>query len=241
MSVPYRALHDACVYVDFEKIKYLLEVQKVDVNERGEVDEPNVCTRTPLMHAVSCGATMECIQYLLDKGASVHLADVRNWTVLHSVCNVTGNNETIFKLLLQYGANIHVKPTARGYTLLHVAVLGSQNKYIINYLLDQGIDVHAKDMKGETALTKANDLDIVNLFLQHGASPFDVHPRLQENPYIVQAKAIYPNRVCIRMLLSLKRFPRIGTQSQLHILPAELIRALFAFLVPSASSLIRNV
>ena len=218
-------LHCACASNDLKNVKFFIEEKGVDVNHVTEGGND-----TPLMRALFKGASIQVIQYLLDKGASVTMTGQSDWTVLHFASyGYTGKAKIhMIRLLVDAGANVHMKTTSDR-TILHMAA-HNNHRLLVKYLLEHtSIDIHAKDSYRDAALEDTTDEEVMRLLLQHGANPFHVH--LPDVPFWHKAKETFLLRACIRDFLALKRFPRLGIHSPLHMLPTDLIRLLFHFLV----------
>ena len=110
---------------------------------------------TPLMYACQYGH-LDCVRFLIDRGANVNVRNHNGYTPLHFASNVE-----IVKVLLQKGAVIDAVSSLTGYTPLHYAFIPNhyttgaprcQNKDIIRELIINGANMNLADCYGRTPL-----------------------------------------------------------------------------------------
>ncbi|KAH8384004.1 hypothetical protein KR009_011649 [Drosophila setifemur] len=115
---------------------------------------------TPLHFAAGFNR-VPVVQFLLEHGAEVHMADKGGLVPLHNACSY-GHYE-VTELLVKHGANVNV-PDLWKFTPLHEAA--AKGKYdICKLLLKQGADPSKKNRDGATAadLVKESDHDVAEL------------------------------------------------------------------------------
>ncbi|KAK4450411.1 ankyrin repeat-containing domain protein [Podospora aff. communis PSN243] len=90
-------------------------------------------------------------------------AEVPRWAVHDAVTWYREHryNLDVLKWLLDHGADINC-PFEYGSSLLHAAV-NRKNLELVKFLVDNGIDTSIKNGKGETALDKARQLELVEI------------------------------------------------------------------------------
>jgi ankyrin repeat protein len=155
MSDVFEAIKDD----DLPLLKHLLKVVAINnTNEDGW---------SPLHVAVAHGR-VECMECLLDNGASVNIYASLNSTVLY-VAAINGQLECM-KLLVARGVNLHERTSFNG-TLLH-SVADHGHFKCIQYLVDNGLDVNGRDADGTTPLHYACEhgfLECVEQLIANGA------------------------------------------------------------------------
>ena len=144
-------------------------------------DFADAAGRTPLHHAVFCGAPAPVLSVLLAHTAAIDQADHGGQTALQLA--VFTNNEQAVGLLLTEGAghgerdqaiaSLQQPPPAPGDSLLtHHAAMHGQTS-VLKQLAQAGWPLDARDMHGNTALHHAAEglhLDAMNTLLEAGAS-----------------------------------------------------------------------
>ena len=125
-------------------------------------------SKTPLHLAATLGHS-QCLQFLLNEGASVHAESDGEWTPLHCACESSRDSVNAVTMLLDYGAVLHRK-TRSGATPLHVAAAAG-NIAVVNFLLRRpDVKRATRDSFGNTPLLRAasvmhkNREEIVKLF-----------------------------------------------------------------------------
>jgi ankyrin repeat protein len=134
---------------------------------------------TALMHA-AYGGTTTIMQALIDAGADVNAANLRQATALHWALP---DLEKI-NLLLAKGARVDPR-TIEGRTPLYVAAMLPQGVAAAKRLLDAGADVNAVSLVGTTPLFPAvtTSADTTRLLLDRGADP-DARARTGATPIL---------------------------------------------------------
>lgn len=111
-----------------------LEVAKLLIEAKADVNLPNCMLATPLHAAATCGR-VQIIDYLLKRGAKLDVLDIFNATpLIHAVRS--GHLKAV-EYLFSKKADTSVV-TIEGYTLMHVAALNGHHE-IVAYLLRKGI------------------------------------------------------------------------------------------------------
>jgi len=137
-------------------------------NDRG-LDGLLTIGTTPLLRAAKA-LDAPAIKILLDKGASLSLANVRGITPVMAAAglgsvdadtrgfyvsdDVQQRSIESLKLLLAAGADINAKDGTRGLTPLHEAARWGWND-VVRFLVEHGADLQAKDNRGLTPVDSA--------------------------------------------------------------------------------------
>ena len=101
--------------------------------------------RTPLHYATQQGS-MRAVQYLYDKGATVHVVYAHGDTPLHLALN--RGHEAACRFLLEEGADVHAR-NRMGSTPLHEAVC-MRYVHLARLLLAKGASRDALDDRGQS-------------------------------------------------------------------------------------------
>lgn len=129
----------------------LIELVQVIHEDPESVHHCDVDKYTPL-HRASYGGFIDCVKYLLRKGAKIDARTCDDWTPLH--CAVRWNNIVVAEYLLSQGADINAKSSG-GNTPLHI--VASNGRYSITCDLIQLLLYHpdcdytVKNNSGDTA------------------------------------------------------------------------------------------
>lgn len=173
-----------------DRVKYLVEEEKADVNEVDEKDG-----KTPLMRAVK-NEKINVIKYLIKQGANINVTDIKLSSPLIEAalnCNIE-----IIDLLLEHGADLELK-TPDGFTALFRCA--SESKIMsMEYLIAKGADLEARDKRGYTPLLAAiiyENTDAVELLIQKGADIFVI----DDDDYNALTYAVAVNHLKAAMLL----------------------------------------
>ena len=124
---------------------------------------------TPLHRAISY-CQLDIINYLILKGANIHIKDNLGATALHLAC-IGGNNE-IIQLLIDKGANIFAKDKRKA-TPLHYSAGGLFEN--VKLLISKEGEVNARAKNGGTPLhfcicnCKKDAILIIDLLINKGA------------------------------------------------------------------------
>lgn len=134
----------------FEMIRILVE-KGADVNAKCEEE---VYGRTPLIMAIASG-NEDAVKYLLDKGASLEIADNNGRTPLMVAVATT---KIPVDLLLHYdnGKSINAQDH-EGNTALHILLLSRDSPQTVQILLNHGADVALKNNEGLTVIELAQN------------------------------------------------------------------------------------
>ncbi|KAF7727215.1 Palmitoyltransferase zdhhc13 [Apophysomyces ossiformis] len=160
-----------------------------DVNEKG----------TTALHYAAAGNHVDCISYLLDRGAPIDpIGDEWKSTPLHWA--VRSGSIAAMHRLLQAGADPTLKD-GQGSNVLHMAAQ-CNDVFVILYLILYGLDLDPSDeVGGYTPLMWAANQGkalMVDLLLRFGA---DVHRRDHHLSTALHWATVKGNRLCIQHLV----------------------------------------
>lgn len=111
---------------------------------------------TPL-HCAAFSGSVECVRYLLDRGASVHVRAMPSSKITPLQSGLFTRRHDVTRLLLERGADVLVR-AKRGFTPLHeAALLGDTD--LIRLLVDHGAELDSRTDEGKTALAIALERD----------------------------------------------------------------------------------
>jgi ankyrin repeat protein len=133
----------------------------VNINSQTEVHK-----ETALIEASRGGSSIECFEFLIEKGANVNLSDSQGRTPLQFavVCKAVKHLTSLIK----HKANINAADIG-GYTPL----MKAYSKEIARLLIQAGADVNAQSYEGYSVLMchidTADDLEICLLLIENGA------------------------------------------------------------------------
>jgi len=141
---------------DYETLKRFLN--KDTINLRDAEDG-----RTLLMLAAAAtDADPEMIQFLIDNGADVNLADSGQYTALH--CAAGDLRKDIVQILLAAGADANAQDDS-GWTPLHLVVRAPDPKgFLVDDLVRSGADPNRKDASGASPKQVAEEYGQSDLF-----------------------------------------------------------------------------
>eukprot|EP01102_Stenamoeba_stenopodia_P019690 TRINITY_DN7492_c0_g3_i1.p1 TRINITY_DN7492_c0_g3~~TRINITY_DN7492_c0_g3_i1.p1 ORF type:complete len:316 (-),score=53.51 TRINITY_DN7492_c0_g3_i1:443-1390(-) len=164
---PYHKLHREFQYSAF---KGDLEHLEVLMKQGVKLDYKNCHGETALYLVSGVEDSIECLKYLIRRGADIYTRTNSQQTVLHNAA-ASGNIKAleIFKELGHSNFNIE---SWDGSTPLLVAAKHMQYKSLV-YLLENGANVNNRDLKGTSALfycAKTGWTDGINLLVARGAS-----------------------------------------------------------------------
>lgn len=155
-------IHDAVKNCDFEKVKDLAEKNPSVVNAR---DDRNC---TPLHFAAENGY-QGIAEFLLANGAEIDAREINSNTPLHYAA--TNGKTELAELFLANGADINAQNKDL-FSALHLAAW-NKHKAIIKLLVEKEATIDLKEYRGATPLMmtiwRMEDLDLVQLFIDHGA------------------------------------------------------------------------
>jgi ankyrin repeat protein len=122
-----------------------------EIEDRGNVDERDVCYRTPLMFAAQFGR-LDTVRQLLASGARVNLHEKGYYSALMLAA---GNGHTaVVEVLAEAGAALDDAELTRGWTaLIWAAQRGHRDT--VEALLALGADASARDEQGRSARDRA--------------------------------------------------------------------------------------
>ena len=152
-------IHNAAQGDEVDKLQLLLE-EGIYPDVRDEVGN------TPLLYAAAAGS-INAARLLLEKGASVNAANNRGQTPLMSSLR-TDSNLFLVKLLIDNGANIEAQDRDGNRPLLIAAENSAAQ--ITRLLIHYVANVDAKNNLGETALQKANTIEVIGILIAAGAA-----------------------------------------------------------------------
>ncbi|XP_067661057.1 ankyrin repeat domain-containing protein 50-like [Haliotis asinina] len=189
-------LHYICWGGDVEVLKYILSLNKMDIDSRGERE------RTPLITAGLKGHK-DVVELLVENGADLSLTDKRGDNILHFACDkghvkvveyvlslhkvdinsrgrwkktpllTAGHNghREVVELLLRNGANLALRD-ASGDNILHYICWEGYVDFVKYVLSLHRVDINQKGWKERTPLLSAafkGHKDVVELLVQNGA------------------------------------------------------------------------
>lgn len=169
-----RALDSGKIYTEYPKLGALTELIKngstevvkyfLDRYKTIDVTFPDEAGYFPIHYAAYNGLT-DLVKLFLDKGTYVDVVDNSDNTPLLASSSLGYTN--VAKLLLDHGADVNAI-TETGVTALQKA---SSNGHTdtVKLLLDHGADVNNRDENGWTPLAVADNKEVKDLLLQHGA------------------------------------------------------------------------
>jgi ankyrin repeat protein len=199
---PYASLHYAAYNGDLVVIKTLLENDRVNVNQKCDLER-----KSPLFVAAQNGH-LSVVKYLIYKGADLNAKTAAGWTPLFVAAH--NGHLSVVEYLVKSMADVNVI-TKKGQTVLDAAASKSHD-HVVKFFLENvpGIDTHSKltrtctplsgvckqgqvgvvrylvnEVKGDTSATinsnvmplynaaQKGNREIVKLLIQHGA-PIEV-------------------------------------------------------------------
>ncbi|KAK7483839.1 hypothetical protein BaRGS_00024947 [Batillaria attramentaria] len=183
-----KQLLSACRNNDVEKVKRLIEVDRVSVNSNdGE---------TPL-HVAIQGGHEELMKFLLEQRADVEARDERGFTPFHVACSF--DKHDAMHLLLDKGAKVNTK-AKDDVTPLHTASRYGF-KYVLDELLRAGAEVDAKDVNGMTPLhwaCKFGKLESIQMLLKWEA---DINAKAKDRTTPLHVACQYGQEKVMEILL----------------------------------------
>lgn len=209
---------NAIYHGNSKKIKRLLSDNAIDVNAPGKYGF------TYLMYAVYI-QQYDAARLLLENGADPNLLSYVNHPAegnnpdyikreegtfrlmpLSFVCGHPDWDIKYIKLLIEYGADVNATIP---FSPIHELIIGgASDMKRIKYLMEHGLDLNVPDNSGDTPVITAaivRDLDLVEFFLDNGASPrqinkdgvslgYELQLQIEDNlgtpEYIAHARAI---------------------------------------------------
>lgn len=147
---------------DINKIKYLLQTNPEQLNEKDENGET-------LLYKATKNSSKQIVRFLLVKGAEVNIKNSEGSTPLHIVTSAY-----IARDLISKGADIYARDN-EGKTPLHrrVEFPSVPEVQIIKELIKNGADINAKDNNGRTPLHLAHEnsrAPYIKLLFENGAN-----------------------------------------------------------------------
>ena len=168
----YPSLQAAARFGTLESVKVLIESGAKMDDERGSFGSCLIAA------CVSSGRYWSSANkkpdFLLDKGANVHISSKTYGNALHAACAHYGANLALIEKLVSRGIEIDARGGKYG-TALQAACAHSQNDQVIRFLLSQADPcIEVKESKYGTALqaicAESHDNDkLATLLLSHGA------------------------------------------------------------------------
>jgi len=106
-----------------------------------------------LLHSACDSNDIDAVRYLIENGASVHIANNHGNTPFHYAAWHNSSIDTV-RYLIENGASVHIANN-RGNTPFHYAVWHNPSIEMIQYLLDKGADRDAINNDNQTAAGRA--------------------------------------------------------------------------------------
>lgn len=128
-----------------------------------EFDGDEIHHAPPLWCAAAVGC-IDCVRFLVKKGASVNSTTSTNSTPLRAAC-FDGHFE-IVKYLVEAGADMEIA-NQHGHTCLMISCY-KKHLNIATYLLDRGAQINRQSAKGNTAMhdaAESNHMEILKLLV----------------------------------------------------------------------------
>ncbi|XP_067656470.1 serine/threonine-protein phosphatase 6 regulatory ankyrin repeat subunit B-like [Haliotis asinina] len=192
-------LHVACCGGHIEMVKYVLSLNKLDINSRGYYE------RTPLMTAAFFGHEKVC-EMLVERGCNISLKDVDGNNILHVICfsgylnivkyvlslnklDINGRghygrtplmtaassgHKEVFDLLVEKGGDVFLKD-ANGNNMLHIICFGGHFNLVKHVLSLNKLDINSRGRYGRTPLMTAAYLGqkkVFDLLVEKGGNVF---------------------------------------------------------------------
>jgi ankyrin repeat protein len=138
-------------------VEELKKGEKIDLNQRNAYGE------LPLELALKEIHSKDIIEFLIGKGADIHLTDeLGNTLLMNAVTSLSDYNIDVLKILVDKGAKVNAQNKV-GKTALILAVEKNHSKQV-DFLVKNKADVNQKDQAGNSALHLAIEhLDRVEL------------------------------------------------------------------------------
>lgn len=118
-------LYYAATTNDLDEVKMLIESGMADVNAS------NPAEGATALHGASYEGSLECVRYLLEKGANVNLSDDDGWTPLHAA--VCGKKRKCVDLLLKASCDPFAE-TLDGLTPFQMAIEMGSDKLLRQFV-----------------------------------------------------------------------------------------------------------
>ena len=164
-------LQAAARFGTVESVKALVDSGAEIYDERGSFASCLIAACVSNHYGPSAESSAE---FLLDRGANVHISSKIYGNALHAACSHNGANRALIEKLMSRGIEIDAHGGKYG-TALQAACAHSQNDQVIRFLLSEADPcIEVKESKYGTALqavcAETHDNDkIVKLLLGHGA------------------------------------------------------------------------
>ena len=158
------ALHFACIGENYNKKKISPELIKILVDAGANINAQDEKGNTPLLYAIKNNASIENINYLIDKAANVKLANEINETVLHNDYLYKKNNFPLLKKVVDKGIDVKTKTKNSETALLYA--IDNNNLEAIKYLLEKGAE-KLQNKHIEHAI-KTKNIELVKLLTSKG-------------------------------------------------------------------------
>ncbi|XP_071098364.1 putative ankyrin repeat protein RF_0381 [Haliotis cracherodii] len=186
-------LHLACVGGDLETVEFVLSLNLVDINSRGER------SRTPVMRA-ALGGHRDVVELLVSEGANVSLVDEDGDNIVHLAC-VGGDLETVKFVLVLNVVDINRRGLGSRTPVMWAAVWGHRD--VVELLVSEGANVSLVDEDGDNILHLAcvgGDLETVEFVLS--LNLLDINSREERSKTPVMWAALGGHRDVVELLVS---------------------------------------
>ncbi|XP_071084298.1 ankyrin repeat domain-containing protein 50-like isoform X1 [Haliotis cracherodii] len=164
-------LHLACMKGHLETVKFVLSLNVVDINSRGQF------TTTPVMRAAA-GGHRDVVELLVSKGADVSLVDGVGNNILHMAC-LRGDMETVEYVLSLDVVDINSRGMRSMTPVIAAAVRGHSD--VVELLVSKGADVSLVDKDGDSTLHMAclrGDTETIEFMLSLNVVDIDARNKL---------------------------------------------------------------
>ena len=112
------------------------------------IDDGDPVGMTPLMLAALNGYS-RVVEILLEKGATISIADSDGLTALHA--GALGGHAAVTRLLVKAGADLEVAISSTGAKALHLAAIRGHSE-VVNALIEAGANPNSRRLDGSTPL-----------------------------------------------------------------------------------------
>ncbi|XP_067668335.1 ankyrin repeat domain-containing protein 50-like [Haliotis asinina] len=138
-------LHRACYYGQFDVVKHILSLNRVDINCRGYMK------RTPVMVAAEQGYK-KIVELLVNHGADLSLREQSGSNILHNAC-YRGQFDVV-KYILSLN---RVRINSRGYMKRTPVMVAAEHGYktVVELLVNHGADLSLREQSGSNILHSA--------------------------------------------------------------------------------------
>jgi ankyrin repeat protein len=177
---------------------------------------------------------VECVKYFVEEHDIDVNKDDKNDLVSQVPVHIAamyGHLDCV-KYFVEKGARVNVQ--SESFTPLSVAV-SKGYVYCAEYLVANGAYIDGPG-RVKSPLFRAHETNndyIMKWLLSMGANPFNdiILPEYDISSNIAVARESYKERLAVQAMMSVKKYPRIGKNSPLRVLPTDIVRRLLVYVV----------